>query len=58
MAKPKTEHAECPECTNDGPHTDNEDGTLECGNCYIEFENPFFEADATERAEIAEELDR
>lgn len=56
MAGQKTEHAECPECTDDGPHTDNEDGTLECRKCYIEFENPFYEADETERAIINEEI--
>jgi hypothetical protein len=51
-----TEYAECPDCASDGPHTDNEDGTLECGNCYIEFENPFYEADETERDIITEEI--
>lgn len=54
MARQKTEHAECPDCQHDGPHVDNEDGTLECSNCYIEFENPFWQVDDTGRAEILE----
>lgn len=42
-----TEYAECTECGSDGPHTVNEDGTLECGSCYAEFPNPF--ADDTDQ---------
>jgi hypothetical protein len=37
----ETEHAECPECLNDGPHLIVPDDQLECGSCYGLFDNPF-----------------
>lgn len=36
------EYAECPECGNDGPHTEQGE-ELECGSCYALFPNPFAE---------------
>lgn len=37
------EYAQCPVCHHDGPHTDAGDGDLECGACYSEFPNPFWD---------------